>query len=65
MKNLMKANIFAIIGFSLVLLLNTGTSSIYAQNITNQTSGQNTTQQQLNQANQQMQQTRQPIPTSK
>ena len=62
MKNLVKVNIFVILGISLVLLLNTGSSSIYGQNMTNQTSGQNTTQQaqqQLDQANQQMQQANQ------
>jgi acetate kinase len=56
-----------VITISLVLLLNVGSSNIYGQiigqtNQTNQTSGQNTTQQaqqQLDQANQQMQQAQQ------
>ncbi|WP_159357476.1 hypothetical protein [Candidatus Nitrosocosmicus sp. SS] len=59
----MRINILVILGISLALLLNTGTSSIYAQNFTNQTSGQNFTQQQaqqqLDQANQQIQQAEQ------
>jgi len=64
MKNYMKVNLLVILGISLALLLNTGGSSIYAQNATNQTSsGQNTTQQQaqqqLDQANQQIQQAQQ------
>ena len=56
-----------VLTISLVLLLNTGSSSIYGQligqtNQTNQTTGQNTTQQaqqQLQQADQQMQQAQQ------
>ncbi|TVP41040.1 hypothetical protein [Candidatus Nitrosocosmicus arcticus] len=60
MKTLTNVSIPVIITISLVLLLNTGTSNIYGQfmtqtNQTNQTSGQNTTeqaQQQLDQANQ-------------
>ena len=63
MKNFMNVNILVILGISLVLLLNSGSSSIYGQNMTNQTSGQNATQQQaqqqLDQANQQMQQANQ------
>ena len=65
MKNYMKVNILVILGISLALLLNTGGSSIYAQNLinqTNQTSGQNNTQQlgqQLEQANQQLAQANQ------
>ena len=63
MKNFMKVNILVILGISLALLLNTGGSSIFAQNVTNQTSGQNATQQQaqqqLDQANQQIQQAQQ------
>ena len=58
---------FVVLTISLVLLLNTGSSSIYGQiigqtNQTNQTTGQNTTQQaqqQLQQADQQMQQAQQ------
>src|SRR5207342_3046513 len=58
---------FVVLTISLVLLLNTGSSSIYGQiigqtNQTNQTTGQNTTQQaqqQLDQADQQMQQAQQ------
>ena len=67
MKNFMNVNIFVILGISLVLLLNAGGSSIYGQivnetNQTNQTSGQNNTQQlsqQLQQANQQLAQANQ------
>ena len=63
MKNFMKVNILVILGISLALLLNTGGSSIFAHNVTNQTSGQNATQQQaqqqLDQANQQIQQAQQ------
>jgi hypothetical protein len=63
MKNYMRINILVILGISLALLLNTGASSIYAQNFTNQTGGQNFTQQQaqqqLDQANQQIQQAEQ------
>lgn len=59
----MRINILVILGISLALLLNTGASSIYAQNFTNQTGGQNFTQQQaqqqLDQANQQIQQAEQ------
>ncbi|WP_458720671.1 hypothetical protein [Candidatus Nitrosocosmicus sp. R] len=63
----MNISIPVVLTISLVLLLNTGGSSIYGQiigqtNQTNQTSGQNTTQQaqqQLDQANQQMQQAQQ------
>ncbi|HEU5119663.1 MAG TPA: hypothetical protein VFT71_01640 [Candidatus Nitrosocosmicus sp.] len=59
----MKVNILVIIGISLALVLNTGSSSIYGQNFTNQTSGQNNTQQQteqqLQQANQIQQQSNQ------
>jgi hypothetical protein len=61
---LINASIPVILAISLVLLLNTGSSNIYGQimtntNQTNQTSGQNTTQQaqqQLAQANQTQQQ---------
>ncbi len=64
MKTLINASIPVILAISLVLLLNTGSSNIYGQimtntNQTNQTSGQNTTQQaqqQLAQANQTQQQ---------
>lgn len=64
MKNYVKVNLLVILGISLALLLSTGGSSIYAQNVTNQTSsGQNATQQQaqqqLDQANQQIQQAQQ------
>ena len=67
MKNLINVSIPIILTISLVLLLNAGSSSIYGQilgqtNQTNQTGGQNTTQQaqqQLDQANQQMQQAQQ------
>jgi hypothetical protein len=59
MKNFMKINILVILGISLALLLTTGGSNIYAQNLTNQTSGQNATQQQLQQANQTQQQANQ------
>ncbi len=67
MKTFINASIPVILAISLVLLLNTGSSNIYGQvmtptNQTNQTSGQNTTQQaqqQLDQANQQMQQAQQ------
>ena len=67
MKKIFSVNIPVILTISLVLLLNTGSSNIYGQiigqtNQTNQTSGQNTTQQaqqQLDQANQQMQQAQQ------
>jgi acetate kinase len=61
MKNFVQVNILVILGISLVLLLNIGGSSIYGQNFTNQTSGQNATQQQLDQANQQKQQAQQQI----
>jgi hypothetical protein len=59
----MNVSIPVILTFSLVLLLNTGSSNIYGQiiddtNQANQTSGQNTTQQ-LEQANQQLAQTNQ------
>ena len=62
MKTFINISIPVILTISLVLLLNTGSSSIYGQiigqtNQTNQTSGQNTTQQaqqQLEQANQQL-----------
>lgn len=60
--NIKNVSIPVVLAISLVLLLNTGSSSIYGQNVTNQTSGQNTTQQaqqQLDQANQQMQQAQQ------
>ena len=65
--NLKNVSIPVVITISLVLLLNAGSSNIYGQiigqtNQTNQTSGQNTTQQaqqQLDQANQQMQQAQQ------
>lgn len=53
--NIKNVSIPVVLAISLVLLLNTGSSSIYGQNLTNQTSGQNTTQQaqqQLAQANQ-------------
>lgn len=59
MKNYMKINILVIVGISLALLLNTGGSSIFAQNVTNQTSGQNATQQQAQQQLQQANQTQQ------
>ena len=67
MKNFNKVNIFVILGISLVLLLNSGGSSIYGQivgetNHTNQTNGQNNTQQlgqQLEQANRQLAQANQ------
>ena len=62
MKNFMKANILAVLTISLVLILNTGNSNIYGQNFSNQTSGQNNTQQlgqQLEQANQQLAQANQ------
>jgi hypothetical protein len=69
MKTFVNVSIPVILAISLVLLLNTGSSTIYGQiigqtNQTNQTSGgQNTTQQQaqqqLDQANQQMQQAQQ------
>ena len=63
----MNVSIPIILTISLLLLLNTGSANIYGQiagqtNQTNQTSGQNTTQQaqqQLDQANQQMQQANQ------
>ena len=65
----MNVSIPVILTFSLVLLLNTGSSNIYGQiiedtNQANQTSGQNTTQQ-LEQANQQLaqaNQTQQQVP---
>ena len=65
--NIRNVSIPVVITISLVLLLNAGSSNIYGQiigqtNQTNQTSGQNTTQQaqqQLDQANQQMQQAQQ------
>jgi hypothetical protein len=64
MKTFINASIPVILAISLILLLNTGGSNIYGQNMTNttqtnQTSGQNTTQQaqqQLAQANQTQQQ---------
>ena len=65
MKTFMNVSIPVILTFSLVLLLNTGSSNIYGQivddtNQANQTSGQNTTQQdnqqQLAQTNQTQQQ---------
>ena len=67
MKTFINVSIPVILTISLVLLLNTGSSNIYGQiigqtNQTNQTSGQNTTQQaqqQLQQADQQMQQAQQ------
>ena len=62
MKNFNNVNILLIIGISLVLILNTGASNIYGQNFTNQTTGQNNTQQleqQLDQANQQLAQANQ------
>jgi acetate kinase len=67
MKTFINVSIPVVLTISLVLLLNTGSSSIYGQiigqtNQTNQTSGQNTTQQaqqQLQQADQQMQQAQQ------
>ena len=63
MKTFMNVSIPVILTFSLVLLLNTGSSNIYGQiiedtNQANQTSGQNTTQQ-LEQANQQLAQANQ------
>ena len=50
MKNLINVSIPIVLTISLVLLLNAGSSSIYGQilgqtNQTNQTGGQNTTQQ--------------------
>ena len=67
MKTFINVSIPVVLTISLVLLLNTGSSNIYGQiigqtNQTNQTSGQNTTQQaqqQLQQADQQMQQAQQ------
>lgn len=67
MKTFINISIPVILTICLVLLLNTGSSNIYGQiigqtNQTNQTSGQNTTeqaQQQLEQADQQMQQAQQ------
>jgi biopolymer transport protein ExbB/TolQ len=67
MKTFINISIPIVLTISLVLLLNTGSSNIYGQNMTqtnqtNQTSGQNTTQQaqqQLDQANQQIQQAQQ------
>ena len=67
MKRIISVSIPVILTISLVLLLNTGSSNIYGQiidqtNQTNQTAGQNTTQQaqqQLEQANQQIQQAQQ------
>ncbi len=67
MKTFINISIPVILTISLVLLLNTGSASIYGQiidqtNQTNQTGGQNTTeqaQQQLEQADQQMQQAQQ------
>ena len=67
MKTFINVSIPVVLTISLVLLLNTGSSSIYGQiigqtNQTNQTTGQNTTQQaqqQLQQADQQMQQAQQ------
>ena len=67
MKTFMNVSVPVILAISLVLLLNTGSSNIYGQiigqtNQTNQTSGQNSTeqaQQQLQQADEQMQQAQQ------
>jgi TolA-binding protein len=64
MKNLNNVSIPAVLTISLVLLLSTGASNSFGQmmNQTNQTGGQNTTeqaQQQLEQANQQIQQAQQ------
>ena len=65
MKKITNASIPVILTFSLVLLLSTGSANIYGQLIdqTNQTSGQNTTeqtnQQQLTQTNQTQQQANQ------
>ncbi len=67
MKTFINVSNPVVLTISLVLLLNTGSSSIYGQiigqtNQTNQTTGQNTTQQaqqQLDQADQQMQQAQQ------
>jgi predicted PurR-regulated permease PerM len=65
MKKITNASIPIILTFSLVLLLSTGSANIYGQLIdqTNQTSGQNTTeqtnQQQLTQTNQTQQQANQ------
>jgi uncharacterized glyoxalase superfamily metalloenzyme YdcJ len=67
MKTFINISVPVILTISLVLLLNTESSNIYGQiigeaNQTNQTSGQNTTQQaqqQRDQANQQMQQAQQ------
>jgi predicted PurR-regulated permease PerM len=65
MKKIINASILIILTFSLVLLLSTGSANIYGQLIdqTNQTSGQNTTeqtnQQQLTQTNQTQQQANQ------
>lgn len=67
MKSYITFSIPVVLSISLILLLNTGGSNIYGQivgqtNQTNQTSGQNTTQQaqqQLDQANQQIQQANQ------
>jgi acetate kinase len=72
MKTFINVSIPVVLTISLVLLLNTGSSSIYGQiigqtNQTNQTSGQNTTQQaqqQLQQADQQMQQAQQQLQQS-
>ena len=63
----MKVSVPVVFAISLMLIINTGSSNIYGQiigqtNQTNQTSGQNTTQQaqqQLAQANQQIQQAQQ------
>jgi septal ring factor EnvC (AmiA/AmiB activator) len=64
MKTFINVSIPAVLAISLVLLLSTGASNSFGQmmNQTNQTGGQNTTeqaQQQLEQANQQMQQAQQ------
>ena len=67
MKTFMNVSVPVILAISLVLLLNTGSSNIYGQiigqtNQTNQTSGQNSTDQaqhQLQQADQQLQQAQQ------
>ena len=64
MKTFINISIPIILTISLVLLLNTGSSNIYGQiigqtNKTNQTSGQNTTQQTQQQSNQTQQQSNQ------
>lgn len=63
-----KVNVLVLFGISLVLLLNSGGSNIYAQNFANQTNGQNNTQQsqqQIDQVNQQKQQSQQQANQSK